>query len=211
LIRNLLKNNVYFFIPFAIWLIVGAFLLSLFTQDELFFFVNSKHSFFFDKVMTVLSAYGRGDCIPIVLTSLLLLPGFRNKKYLIASLSFAVVTPLLAFYFKDYYNCSRPLTEYGIENVHTVPWLENAYMHSFPSGHTLGAFSFFLLLSLFLPKSQKAWSTAFFMLALGCAYSRMYLGQHFFKDIYAGSIFGVFIIAFIYLVAAFISLKTTKK
>jgi membrane-associated phospholipid phosphatase len=49
------------------------------------------------------------------------------------------------------------------------------------------------------------------MLALGCAYSRMYLGQHFFKDIYAGSIFGVFIIAFIYLVAAFISLKTTKK
>lgn len=207
----MLKNNAYFFIPFAIWLIGGAFLLSLFTQNELFFFVNSKHSHFFDKVMTVLSAYGRGDCISLVLISLFLLPGFRNKKYLITSLSFAIVAPLLAFYFKDFYNCPRPLTVYGIEKVHTVSWLDNAYMHSFPSGHTLGAFAFFLLLSLFLPKSQKAWSILFFFLALGCGYSRMYLGQHFFKDVYAGSIFGVFIIAFIYLVAEFISLKTTRK
>jgi membrane-associated phospholipid phosphatase len=64
---------------------------------------------------------------------------------------------------------------------------------SFPSGHTMGAFGFFLILNHFMPANKWYISLIFFLLACACAYSRIYLGQHFFSDVLAGSIIGVLI------------------
>ncbi len=204
---NTIKNNLFFLVPFVIWLVVGGILLATNSQETLFFGVNSYNNHFLDHVMTVLSGYGRGDCIPIILSSLLLIPAMRNRYYITTALSFAIIIPLIIYYLKLFYGCSRPLIEYGIERVHTVPWLDNAFYNSYPSGHTIGAFGFFLILSLFIPRIQKAWSVLFFILALGCGYSRMYLGQHFFKDVYVGSIVGVGIVFILYIVTESFHLK----
>ncbi len=199
LLADTIKKNQLFLFPFLVWVLIGGILLNQFSQEILFFSVNRHSNNFLDHLMTVLSAYGRGDCIPIILTSLLLIPAFRNRYYMTTALSFAIIIPAIIYYLKSYYGCSRPLIEYGMERVHTVQWLDNAFYNSYPSGHTIGAFGFFFILSLFLPKSQKAWSLLFFILALGCAYSRLYLGQHFFKDVYVGSIVGVVIVIFLYI------------
>jgi membrane-associated phospholipid phosphatase len=197
-LKILFRSNLFFYIPFVVWVIVGLALQLQFTTDELFFAVNRSHTPFLDKLNTVFSAYGRGDIIPIILVSLLLIPAYRNRNYILTTLIFGALIPVLIFLIKLYFNAPRPLSIYGEEHVHTVPWLDNLFYTSFPSGHTIGAFGFFYLLSVYLPKSYKPLSLLFFLLALACGYSRLYLGQHFFLDVYAGSIIGVVCTTIIY-------------
>ena len=148
---------------------------------------------FLDGVMKVFSAFGRGDTITIVFILLLLLPYFRTKEYLLSTLLFGLLTPVINHFSKMFFEEVRPLGIYGIERVHTVPWLDNLFNNSFPSGHTMGAFGFCMLLHHLLP--QKKWyvTIVLFLLAIGCGYSRIYLGQHFFSDVLAGSLIGVLI------------------
>ncbi len=195
-----LRNYPWFYLPFIIWVILGGIALVLFSQETLFFAVNSNHTAFGDHLMPVLSAYGRGDCISIVLCSLILVPALRNKFYLITASIFGILISIPIYYLKLFFACPRPITVFGLNKVHTVPWLENLHNNSFPSGHTLGAFGFFLFICFWIPKKHQAWGAFFFALALGVGVSRLYLGQHFFKDIYFGSIFGVVITTSIYLV-----------
>ncbi len=192
------KENIFFFIPFILWIIIGGILLALFTQDELFFSVNGKWSKLLDFYNTAFSAFGRGDIIPIILISILIIPEYRNRNYVLSITFFGICIPTCIYFAKLFFSSPRPLKVYGINKVHTVPWLDNLFHNSFPSGHTIGAFGFFLLLSLLLPKSQKYWSILFFILALACGYSRMYLGQHFFADVYGGSIIGTILAWLIY-------------
>jgi undecaprenyl-diphosphatase len=58
---------------------------------------------------------------------------------------------------------------------------------SFPSGHTMTAFSIALVLSYFYPSLE---ATLFF-LALSIASSRIVLGMHFLSDVLAGMVLGV--------------------
>ncbi len=198
-LKNTFRQNAYFLIPFGVWVITGASLLLLFSRTDLFFAVNSAFNPFLDKLNTVFSAYGRGDVIPFILASLLLIPAYRNLNYIVTTLAFGVVIPLVIYFAKQFFHTPRPLKYYGVLHVHTVPWLDNLFETSFPSGHTLGAFGFFMLLSLYLPKPLKPISIFFFLLALACAYSRLYLGQHFFADVYAGSILGTMLSLGLYL------------
>lgn len=58
---------------------------------------------------------------------------------------------------------------------------------SFPSGHTMSAFSIALVISYFYPSLE---GTLFF-LALSIAVSRVVLGMHFLSDVLAGAVLGV--------------------
>jgi len=194
-------NNKLFYILFAGWVVLGGILLSMYSREALFFAVNDFHSPSLDHVMTILSGFGRGDCIPIVLCSLIIVEGLRRAHYIFTALAFGLFLPSIVLLVKRFYACPRPLVEFGLSRVHTVPWLDNAFYNSFPSGHTIGAFGFFMLLSLYLPRKQKLWSVLFFALALGCGISRLYLGQHYFKDIYVGSLIGMVVSTVLFIVA----------
>lgn len=194
------RQFIWFYLPFLLWMIFGGLAFLLFSQETLFYVVNSRHSQLADRIMTVLSAYGRGDCISIVLCSLILVPALRTKFYILSAALFGILTSVPIYYLKLIFAHPRPISVFGLNKVHTVTWLENLHNNSFPSGHTLGAFGFFLFLCFWIPKKQQIWGAFFFCLALGVGVSRLYLGQHFFKDIYFGSIFGVVISTGIYLV-----------
>lgn len=58
---------------------------------------------------------------------------------------------------------------------------------SFPSGHTMTAFSIALVLSYFYPALE---GTLFF-LAISIGFSRIVLGMHFLSDVLAGVVLGV--------------------
>jgi len=205
-LRQILTENRLFFLLLLSWLLSGAFILGLADRETLFFALNTRHHPLLDQLMTVLSAYGRGDCIPLLFLSLLLLPAFRTRDYLFNTVLYGVVSTLAVGILKNYFACPRPLLAYGLDRVHTVPWLDNAFYNSFPSGHTMGAFGAFMLLTFYLPAGKKGWSFLFFLLALGCGYSRVYLGQHFVKDVYAGSMLGVLIAFVLY----YLSLRIFK-
>jgi undecaprenyl-diphosphatase len=58
---------------------------------------------------------------------------------------------------------------------------------SFPSGHTMSAFSIALVVSFFYPSLEGV----LFFLALSIAVSRVVLGMHFLSDVLAGVVLGV--------------------
>ena len=58
---------------------------------------------------------------------------------------------------------------------------------SFPSGHTMTAFSIALVVSCFYPALEGV----LFFLALSIAVSRIVLGMHFLSDVLAGVVMGV--------------------
>ena len=70
--------------------------------------------------------------------------------------------------------------------IHDAPLI---YFSSFPSGHTMTVFAFCSMLSYML--KRKMLGILFFVLAVVVGISRVYLLQHFFIDIYFGSILGI--------------------
>lgn len=73
-------------------------------------------------------------------------------------------------------------------------WVNGAdtYLHySFPSGHTMTIFAVCALLSYWI--ARKGWSVFFFLFALLVGISRVYMLQHFFRDVYFGALSGTVI------------------
>jgi len=73
--------------------------------------------------------------------------------------------------------------------LHFVEGVKLHALQSFPSGHATTAFNLFFMLSILVKNSWL--KLAFFVIALVVGFSRVYLSQHFFIDVVAGSIFGV--------------------
>ncbi len=195
----------------VLWFAVGALLMLLYSTDQLFFAINSLSHPVLDYVMIFFTFLGQGEYIALFLALLLLIyPSLRTKEFLVELFLLIVMLPLLNQGLKFYYNCPRPLTVYGEASVYTVGMLKSAYYKSFPSGHTLGAFSFFTMMSLLLPMSYRKWSVVFFLLPLGCAFSRIYLGQHFFLDVYVGSMIGVCVVCVVHVAMRMIKSKRIK-
>jgi len=73
-------------------------------------------------------------------------------------------------------------------DIHYVPGVKNWLYDSFPSGHTTVAFAFFFALALCT--RHRKMSALYFVCALVLGYSRIYLSQHFLKDVFFGSVIG---------------------
>lgn len=71
-----------------------------------------------------------------------------------------------------------------------IPYVDWSATSSFPSGH---AGAVFALISIYQCTGQVSWLGIIFsyLFALVIAYSRMYLYQHFYTDVYAGALIGV--------------------
>lgn len=192
--------NPYFLIPFGIWLLAGGILLSVKGDEAIFRFVNLHHTPFLDVLMYRSTMLGEGFVIALVLLVLLGKKGLRNWWYFTAALLSSVLPSIITQALKRSIDAPRPLKFFGDAGwVHVLPHWPRHMEHSFPSGHTCGAFAFFTFLAILLPARYKAWGIGLFLLALLVAYSRIYLAVHFLADVYVGSILGtgftIFIVA----------------
>lgn len=82
-------------------------------------------------------------------------------------------------------NISRPIaSNINPNDFHRVAGVEMHSWNSFPSGHTATAFTIYLVTVYLFPKN---WVIIIgFLYATTCAYSRVYLGQHFPLDLGGG-------------------------
>jgi membrane-associated phospholipid phosphatase len=154
-------------------------------RERLFLSLNTDLGVFADYFFSFFTNLAEGWMwIPY----LLILFGWFKKDLLFILLNFLTST-LLTQLPKNYIwpNVNRPIASgIPVTKIHTVPGVEVHTYNSFPSGHTATAFIIFFLTAYFFPSKKVLWIGAAF--AIACAYSRIYLGQHFPIDIAGGII-----------------------
>jgi membrane-associated phospholipid phosphatase len=194
----MLQNNRTFFILFLLFLIFGGILLATMEQGDAIRFFSGHRSLMRNSFFIWTTKVGEGITYLILVVFFL----FIRFRYSLLVLIAGVLAMGVSFILKKVFAHPRPsvffrargeLEELNIvEGVHLI----SGHM-SFPSGHTTSAFILFGLLALLFARKWY-WNAALFLLALLIGISRIYLVQHFFKDVYTGAITGVLLSVLIY-------------
>lgn len=181
-----------FFIPYLFILLPCLIIKLLFTKPQIYFTVNSWHFAFADVFFTWYTHVGDG--LTCVLFTLILLC-FNYRWGFLMGTSYAI-TSLLAQGLKFLFDMPRPIIYFKneVSRMYLVKGVEMLETHSFPSGHSISAFSMAVIFTYITPK--KSWGLLFLGVAFLVAYSRVYLSEHFFQDVTAGSVVGVFVTIF---------------
>lgn len=190
--RPYTSYNIFFLIPYVIWIVIGGILYLTFPdKHDIFFWVNTHYNDALDVIMYCATWLGEGITITVLALLLLVFPCCRNWWYVVSAAACTIIPAELTQFVKHIVDNPRPINYFhNAEWIHTVSGWPILMLNSFPSGHTTGAFSFFCFLSFLLPAKLKWMAIIFFMLALTVGYSRMYLAAHFYEDVYGGSIMG---------------------
>lgn len=197
--RKLLTDNAPFLLPHVLFAICGAALIANYERGNEILYVNTLHTTFFNYFFLTVTKFAEGPGIVFVLLISLYSAYGKGLLMLINILATTGVVQFLKHVV--FHNQVRPAEFFkDTHELIFIQGLEMAHFNSFPSGHTATAFAMFFTLSLFA--KNKYWGLLFFTLALLVGISRVYLMQHFFRDVYAGSIIGVCVPALLWLTFA---------
>ncbi|WP_207422425.1 phosphatase PAP2 family protein [Desertivirga brevis] len=175
-----------FFFAFATFCILGIILQLSFNQEQIFLYINRHHCAFFDRFFLFYTWLGDG--LFVVFISLLL--SFYKFRYSILSLMAYLYSSLIAQLLKYQFSFPRPLKYFeGKESLHLISGLDVHSYKSFPSGHSVSALALAIILAYISP--NKRLGGLIFIVYLIAAFSRVYLAEHFFMDIFAGAFLGV--------------------
>ena len=186
--KAIFKANRSFLFPYLVFIIFGAVLIIINSKAETHLSVNTFHNSFFDTVFYYTTFLGDGVTATLVV---IILFTAKFRYVLIVGLS-NIISALITQTLKHtlFAEVVRPKKFFeGVQDLYFVPGVENYMYNSFPSGHSTCAFSLYFALALIV--KNKTYKILFCILALLVGYSRIYLSQHFFEDVYAGSVIGV--------------------
>ena len=161
-------------------------------DQQLFLFINSSNSPFFDQVMHAIS--GRLIWVPLYLAILIFLTVKFKRKFLVI-LIFIILAATLAdqssVFVKNIVLRLRPCHEPSLMGIVHLVNGECGGVYGFVSSHATNSFDVALLSLLFI---KKRWYTISIILwASIIGYSRIYLGVHYPADVICGSLLGAFI------------------
>lgn len=186
-LKTRIKDNPYFFYAYFSALFIGLITLLLISKGDVVLLLNRNHSPFLDHLFLITDNIGEGIVFLIVL---LVIGAFRFGN-LVKGLSVFLGTGLIIQILKNIFDMPRP--KLYLSPNHSLYFVPGVNVHeylSFPSGHSATAFCTMIFLA-YLVKNRN-WGALFFVIALFGALTRVYLCQHFFIDIYFGSMIGVF-------------------
>ncbi len=177
----------FFVIPTLIFVCVGFLLSAYYPRTQILLYVNSHYNLFFDNVFFYLTYLGDGFYFVVLILALFI---FIRRQALLALILFLlpafVAQVLKRFVFANY---TRPSTLIPHDALHIVKNIELDTLHSFPSGHSVVAFSMALFFAI--QTKNALLHILYFFIAFFIAYSRMYLAQHFLIDITAGAFIAI--------------------
>ena len=172
--------------------ILGALLLiglsAFFGRIPVFLFLNTDGGVFMDQFFKW-TTWGAEGWVWIPYLAIVF--GWFKKDFKLILLNFllsTLLTQIPKHFIWD--KVSRPIASgIPLNDIHTVPGVVMHAWNSFPSGHTATAFTLFLLTIYLFPTKWIFAIGAIF--AIICAYSRVYLGQHFPMDLGGGILVAV--------------------
>jgi undecaprenyl-diphosphatase len=161
-------------------------------DQQLFLFINSSNSPFFDHLMYAIS--GKLIWVPLYLAILIYL-GIKYKRKFLIILIFIILAATLAdqssVIVKNIFHRLRPCHEPTIIGIVHLVNGECGGVYGFVSSHATNCFDVALLSLLFIKKRWYTISIIFWAGIIG--YSRIYLGVHYPGDVICGSFLGAFI------------------
>ena len=182
------KPGLFLFL-FAAFLLFGAFLVLCIPKGELILFVNDHRHPFMDVFFRYFTHLGNATLCVVLFVVFL----FIKFAHAIRILLMTVIQALLVYLFKHLWFNNLPRPKVYFSGIVELNFIEGVDIHgydTFPSGHTVTAFALAMLLSVIYQRQMYA-SFLLFMMATLVAFSRVYLMQHFFVDVYIGAILGV--------------------
>ncbi|TSD67820.1 phosphatase PAP2 family protein [Inquilinus sp. KBS0705] len=193
-LKDVLYRIRFFFIPYMALLCACLIIKLCYTRADIFFAVNSLYSHWADVAAPYVTDIGDGITV-LIIAAVFCLVNYRAAFLLVSSYA---LTALVAQILKYSFDMPRPKVYFAdqLNRIHFVPDLYILATRSFPSGHTVTAFMAGVVFTYLL--KNKKWGVLLFVVAVLVGYSRMYLSQHFFEDVTAGSVIGV-IVTFLWL------------
>ncbi|HEY4322797.1 MAG TPA: phosphatase PAP2 family protein [Mucilaginibacter sp.] len=191
-IKVVLDRIKLFFILYLLLLIAALLIKCIYSREQIYFTVNSLNSAWADYLAPYITDIGEGWTI-MILSAIWALFNYRQAFLMATSYG---VTSIIAQVVKRIFDAPRPRLYFKdqLSRIHFVKGVDILSYHSFPSGHTVTAFSA-AVVATYLCKN-KSWGVLFLLIAILVGFSRMYLSEHFFEDVTAGSVLGVLITAF---------------
>lgn len=170
-------------------LILGIIPLSIYGKHDIVLAIN-KHIArpSLDDFFIAVSALALG-WIYVVAVLVAGLYSYKKAAYIAAvGICTLILSPL--FKFVIFHGFNRPTIEIPLQNFsYIIDDFKYARYNSFPSGHSMSAFALASAISLCIP--NRYIHALLLLYALGVGFSRMYLLQHFYMDVYAGATIGL--------------------
>ncbi len=187
--RQLLLQNKGFYIPYLLFVVFATVIVAIYPKVDSFLWLNQFHSPSADLIFSLATHLGDGK---LAVAFLLFLSLVNYRLALTALYCFLLVLVLTQIgklvLFEDVLRPAGHFRALG-QAIRLVEGVEVHYNNSFPSGHSASAFALFSFIAIAV--RNKGWGMLLFVVALVAAYSRIYLAQHFFNDVYIGSIIGI--------------------
>jgi membrane-associated phospholipid phosphatase len=189
-LKTILNSNPWFIYPYISLLTFSIVILLFLEKTDIQLAINRLHNPFFDWVFKYSTTLAEGVSIVLLLILTLII---RYRWTIV--FSFALVANSIVVYLLKkllFSDTERPMVFFSqLSDWHAVNGVHLHTNMSFPSGHTAAAFTMFFSLAICL--KNKALGLLFFIASFMVGYSRMYLSQHYLRDVVVGSIIGIII------------------
>ena len=184
----------------AIYFVAGGLLLVSTAHGDLVLWLNDSHTPAGDFFFKYWTHVGDGFLLGAVALVFLFINYHKFFTFLIA-IAFQTI---LVHVFKQWLYAGEPRPKlYFQDQLESLNFVEGVAVRSydsFPSGHTASAFTLAFFLILVIRSTGVRISLFFAALLVGI--SRMYILQHFARDVYFGSLFGIISVVLAYMLMA---------
>lgn len=194
----IIQQNRWFFNLYLLFILLGGLSLFFVEHGEAIFFFSNHRSTIGDLFFVYWTKMGE-ELLYII--SIIVLCFIRFRYALIIPLIGIVVT-ITSNLTKTFFGQPRPGLYFKTEGlIDTINLIEGVNLYtgatSFPSGHTMSGFALYGFIAFCVPR--KKWLGVFlFTTAFLVGISRIYLVQHFLRDVYLGGIIGVLLAVLIF-------------
>ncbi len=195
--KNFFLQNKIFLILYLVFFITGAFVIYYYEKGDEIIYISSFHTPALNVFFRAISKMAEAPVFALIILVGAVTGFGKGVVLLVTYLTNGILTQFLKL--QVFTNQARPLLFFQDKiSLTPVPGVDSLHDNSLPSGHTSTAFAIWFMLSIFT--KNKNWSYLYFSLALLVGVSRVYLLQHFFRDIYFGSLLGVAVSTLVFLI-----------